>query len=185
MKKLIPIYLYGAVIILEGIFLFFSQNNDFNFIRITTGITLTIGAILAYYAALTRRRNHVQFVYHEIHALAMLVYGVSVLVFSNTFEKLTSYTSFLFIFYAFSEITFCTWLYNLEQKVVIKIIIVRLVLGLVIGIGTIFAMNALEFQMESFGVLFVLVGINILLYAPALKEKGETSVPPDPQTLAP
>ena len=54
MKKLIPIYLYGAVIILEGIFLFFSQNNDFNFIRITTGITLTIGAILAYYCHCAR-----------------------------------------------------------------------------------------------------------------------------------
>ena len=118
MKKYIPIYLYGVVIILDGIFLLFPKDRSFESIKMTTGVVLIIGALVAFYAAFTRRRNHVQFAYHEIHALAMLVYGISILAFCNTLEKFISNTSFLFIFYTFSEIAFCNWLYNLKQKAI-------------------------------------------------------------------
>jgi uncharacterized membrane protein HdeD (DUF308 family) len=185
MKKYTPIYLYGAVTILEGIFLLFSRDSSFNLIKMTTGVTLTIGAIIAFYAAFTRQKNHVQFAYHEMHALAMLVYGVSVLAFCNTFEKLVSFTAFLFIFYFFSEITFCIWLYNLKRRVVLKIVIVRLLLGLATGFGTIIAMNFPKIDLECFGILFMMVGLNILLYAPVMKGNDVENLPAAPQTLVP
>lgn len=170
MKKYIPIYLYGAIIIFEGLFLLFSGINSLKFVTLTTGITLTLGAIVAFIAAFSRQRKQVQFAYHEMHALAMLVYGVSVLLFCNTFEQLISFTAFLFIFYAFSEIIFCNWLYNFGLKVLYKIILVRFILGLLIGVGTVLAMSMTVFTLEGFGALFILVGINILLYVPIIKE---------------
>ncbi len=169
MNKYLPIYLYGAIVILEGTFLLFSEYSTFNIIKLSLGISLTIGAALAFMAAFSRQRKHVQFAYHEMHALAMLVYGISILVFCNTFEKLISFTAFLFIFYTFSEIIFCNWLFNLGQKVVYKIIIVRLLLGLAIGVGTVAAMNFSTFTLESFGILFIMVGINIMFYVPVMK----------------
>jgi uncharacterized membrane protein HdeD (DUF308 family) len=185
MKKYTPIYLYGAVTVLEGIFLLFSRDSSFHLIKMTTGVTLTIGALIAFYAAFTRQRNHVQFAYHEMHALAMLVYGISVLAFCNSFEKLVSFTAFLFIFYFFSEITFCIWLYNLKRRIVLKIVIIRLILGLAIGFGTIIAMNFPKFDLECFGLLFMMVGINILLYAPVMKGNDVVILPAAPQTLIP
>ena len=185
MKKYIPIYLYGVVIILDGIFLLFPKDRSFESIKMTTGVVLIIGALVAFYAAFTRRRNHVQFAYHEIHALAMLVYGISILAFCNTLEKFISNTSFLFIFYTFSEIAFCNWLYNLKQKAIFKIVIIRLLIGLATGIGTVIAMNLTEFDMESFGLIFMLVGINILLYAPVMKANDALNEPSDSQTLVP
>lgn len=169
MKKYLPIYSYGVLIILSGIFLLFSKNSTFNMFKFTLGITLTVGAIFAFIASLSRQRIQIRFAYHEMHALAMLVYGVSILLFCNTFEKIISFSSFLFIFYAFSEIIFCNWIFNLAQKVVFKIVIIRLLLGLVIGIGTIVAMNYTEFTLEIFGVLFIMIGINIILYVPVMK----------------
>lgn len=171
MKKYLPIYTYGALIIISGILLVFSKNSSFNMIKLTLGIPLTVGAIFAFIAALSRHRKQVQFAYHEMHALTMLVYGVTILLFSNTLEKIISFSSFLFIFYAFSEIIFCIWLFNLAQKVVFKIVIVRLLLGLVIGIGTVVAMSYTEFTLEIFGVLLTMVGINIVLYVPVMKER--------------
>ena len=50
MKKYTPIYLYGAVTVLEGIFLLFSRDSSFHLIKMTTGVTLTIGALIAFYA---------------------------------------------------------------------------------------------------------------------------------------
>ena len=176
MNKYIPIYLYGTVTILEGIFLLFSNDGAFNVIKLSLGISLSIGALLAFIAAFARQKHHVQFTYHELHALAMLAYGIAILAFCDTPEKLISFTAFLFIFYAFSEIIFCTWLFNLKQRVVSKIVFIRLLLGLVVGIGTIFAMNYSDFSIEIFGALFVMVGINILLYAPVMKANSFTDV---------
>jgi hypothetical protein len=169
MKKHLPIYLYGAIIILSGIFLLLSKNCAFNMIKLTLGITLVGGAILAFIAALSRQRKQVQFAYHEMHTLAMMGYGISILLFCNSPEKLISFTAFLFIFYALSEIIFCSWIFNLAQKVIFKIAAVRVLLALVVGAGTVVAMNYTEFTLEVFAVLFILIGINIMLYVPVMK----------------
>jgi len=169
MKKHLPIYLYGSIIILVGVFLLFSENSSFQNIKITLGISLIVGAIFAFITAFSRQRQEVQFAYHEMHALAMLVYGISLILLCNSTEKLISFTAFLFIFYALSEIIFCNWLFNLAQKVVFKIVAIRALLGLLIGIGTVVAMNYTEFTIQIFGALFILVGINIILYVPVMK----------------
>ena len=169
MKKHLPLYLYGSIIILVGIFLLFSENSSFQIIKITLGISLIVGAIFAFITAFSRQRQQVQFAYHEMHALAMLVYGISLILLCNSSEKLIAFTAFLFIFYAFSEIIFCNWLFNLAQKVVFRIIVVRALLGLTIGIGTVVAMNYTEFTIQIFGAMFILIGINIILYVPVMK----------------
>jgi uncharacterized membrane protein HdeD (DUF308 family) len=169
MKKHLPIYLYGSIIFLVGVFLLFSENSSFQIIKITLGISLIVGAIFAFITAFSRQRQEVQFAYHEMHALAMLVYGISLILLCNSTEKLISFTAFLFIFYAFSEIIFCNWLFNLAQKVVFKIVAIRALIGLIIGIGTVVAINYTEFTIQIFGAMFILVGINIILYVPVMK----------------
>ncbi|MCP9768730.1 hypothetical protein EGI22_12460 [Lacihabitans sp. LS3-19] len=171
MKKFLPIYIYGSIIIFEGIFLVLSKDISFLTINHTTGFLLIFGAIFAFVAAFSRQRKQIQFAYHELHALAMLAYGLSILIFCNTIEKVISLTEFLFIFYMLSEVIFCSWLFNLGQKVVFKIIIIRLLLGIAVGIGSVLVLNQSAFQLEGLGILFLLVGINILLYVPVLKSE--------------
>lgn len=170
------IYIYGTLIILVGIFLIFSKNIKFDFIKIILGSTLTVGAIIAFISALTRQRKQIQFAYHEMHALAMLVYGVSIIFFGTNLDTLVSFTSFLLIFYTFSEIIFCNWIFNLSLKVVFKIVIIRLLLALIVGVGAVLAINFQEFTFEIFGSLFMLVGINILLYVPIIKRSSEQNI---------
>jgi len=125
MNKKIPIYIYGTIILLEGIFLILSQQSSFKLIQMTLGISMTCVAVFAFVAAFIRQPKHVQFAYHELHASALLIYGLCILFLCNTLERLISFTNFLFIFYAFSEIIFCYWLLNLAQKLVTKIVLVR------------------------------------------------------------
>ena len=169
MNKSLPIYLYGSIKIFIGIFLLFSENITFNIIKFSLGIALIIGAIFAIISAFNRQRKQVQFAYHEMHAFAMLIYGVSLFLFCNSSEKLILFTAFLLVFYSFSEITFCVWLFNLGQKVVFKIVVIRTLLGLLIGAGTITAMYYSEYTLQIFGVMFFLVGINIIFYVPIMK----------------
>lgn len=175
MNKNLPLYLYAAIIIGAGVLLILSKDSTLQTLKFPLGIGLIIGAILAFLTAFSRQRRQVQFAYHEIHALTMLVYGLSVIFFCKTLEMLTTMTSFLLIFYAFSEIIFCNWLFNLGQKVLYKILIIRLLLGLLTGIGTIISLYHpyvnIEWTMTGFGVLFIIIAINIILYVPIIQSK--------------
>lgn len=175
MKKYLPIYFYGIVIILEGIFLLFSEYTSFKISKLILGGALTFAAVLAFIAAFSRRKKQVQIAYHEMHAFAMLVYGLFILFYCNTFEELQFLTLFLFIFYAFSEIIFCIWLFNLALKLDYKIIIIRLILGLLIGFGAITVMGYTEANLVSYGLLFIVIGINIILYVALLRERQTNS----------
>ena len=174
MKKNIFIYLYGAIIIMEGVFLLFSKHFTFNTIKYSLGIALIMGAFLALVSTFSSQRKQVQLAYHEMHALAMFVYGLSVLLFANTIDILSYLSAFLFFFYAFSEIIFCNWLFNLGEKVKFKIFFIRVSLGLMVGIGTLIIMkyyilNKTE-VMQGFGILFAIIGINIFLSEPIMKK---------------
>lgn len=180
MIKKIPLYLYGAIIIVEGILFFISKDNTLQSLKLPLGIGLIIGSILAFITAFTRKKRQVQFAYHEIHALTMLVYGLAITFFCSTIEMLTSFTAFLLIFYAFSEIIFCSWLFNLGEKVLYKVLLIRVALGFITGIGAVvalhFANSNIDMAIMVFGVLFVLIGINIILYIPILKEDQESEL---------
>ena len=171
MKKYLPLYLYGSITTFAGIFLLFSDYSSFTVLKNTLGITLMVGAIFAFVTAFFRQNKHIQFAYHKLHAFAMLVYGIALLVFCNSLEKLVTFSTFLFIFYSFSEIIFCIWLFNLGQKVVYKIVAIRILLGLAIGIGAIVALNYSAGTMQVFGVLFVLVGLNVIFYIPVMRHR--------------
>lgn len=169
MKRNFPLYLYGSILILVGAFLLFSRNYTFQTINTTLAISVIVGAIFAFITAFSRKRQQVQFAYHGMHALAMLVYGIFLLLLCNSSERLIAFTTFLFLFYAVSEIIFCNWLFNLSHKVVFKVVAIRALLGFAIGIGTIVAMNFSEFTLHIFGALFILIGINIIFYVPVIK----------------
>jgi uncharacterized membrane protein HdeD (DUF308 family) len=171
MKKYLPIYFYGLVIILEGIFLLFSEYTSFNISKLVLGGSLAFASVLAFIAAFSRHRKQVQLAYHEMHALAMLVYSLFILLYCKTFEELQFFTLFLFVFYAFSEIIFCIWLFNLAFKIDFKIIIVRLILGLMVGFGAITVMGYTETNLVGYGLLFIVIGINVFLYVTLLRER--------------
>lgn len=167
------IYLYGAIIVLVGIFLLFSGDSTFQDIKFTLGISLIFGAILGFLAALSRKRTQVAFSYHEIHALVMVVYGISILVFITSMESLIILSGFLFFFYAFSEIIFCVWLFNLKSKVDYRIVLLRVFLGVLVGVGTIVIKHYYNLNdtiaLPGYGILFIIIGTNIFLYVPIMK----------------
>lgn len=175
MKNYTLIYIYGAIIILEGIFLLFSRHYTFQTIKLTLGVSLIIAAVLAFLKVLSRQNKRIEFSYHEIHSLSMLIYGLAVLLFANSLETLVFISVFLFFFYTFSEISFCIWVFNLGKALAYKIVLVRVFLGLIVGLGAVVILHYFNLKeamaLEGFGALFIIIGINILLYVPIMKRK--------------
>lgn len=156
---------------ISGVVLFFTENSNFEQTKTIIGFGLIIGALLAIISAFSSQRKQVQFAYHEMHALTMLVYGVTILVFVNSLENLISLSIFLFVFYTFSEIIFCNWLFNLTKNINYKVLIVRLLIAAIVGLGSIVTIFYPNWTFEIFGLLFILIGLNIMLYIPIMKNK--------------
>jgi uncharacterized membrane protein HdeD (DUF308 family) len=169
MNKLIPIYIYGIVIILQGIFILLFQQLDFQFIKWVIGVSSVLAALLALIAAFYRREKQVQLAYHELHSLMLLIYGIVLLYFCNSLDRLIFTTILLFLFYSVSEIVFCNWLFNLSSKLGFKVLFVRLIIGLFTGMGAVWALALSEQPMLILGALFMLVGVNIVMYVPIVK----------------
>jgi hypothetical protein len=58
---------------------------------------------------------------------------------------------------------------DLSGSIKFFIVIFRTLLGLLIGVGTITAMYYSKYTLQIFGVMFFLVGINIIFYVPIMK----------------
>jgi hypothetical protein len=179
-NKNLTLYIYGFIIILVGIFFWFSENYPFVIVKSSVGISLLTGAFFALFTAIRRLRKQVEFAYHEMHAFAMFLYGIYVLFFCQDFKSLIGSSVFLFIFYTFSEIGFCIWIFNLGQKVMYRIVILRIALGLFAGIGSVRVLY-LEAKdstvaLQSLEVIFIILGINILLYVPVMKGREKPMI---------
>ena len=169
MNKLIPIYIYGIVIILQGIFILLFQQLDFEFIKWNLGVSSILASLLALTAAFYCREKQVQLAYHELHSFMMLIYGIVLLFFCNSLDRLIFSSIILFLFYSISEIVFCNWLFNLSSKLGFKVLFVRLIIGLFTGMGAVWALALSEQPMLILGALFMLVGVNIVMYVPIVK----------------
>jgi uncharacterized membrane protein HdeD (DUF308 family) len=169
MKKHLTIYFYSTIILGVGIFMLNAKNSTVAHAQIVLGLSLIIGSIFAFVTAFTQQKARAEFTYLQMHAFAMLSYGVSILLIGNNKGNLIELTAFLFFFYAFSEVIFSNWLFNLAQKKVRRIVLMRVFLGLIIGVGTIFALNFTQQTLPIFGFLFILIGINSLFYIPVMK----------------
>lgn len=173
MKNPIPLYVYGLLLSFAGIFLFCKLYDSFGVLKLTLGIGVLVGSFFAFITAITNNKRKGHFAYHEIHALTLLAFGIAILFFCDSLVTLIHYTTFLFFFYSFSEIIFCIWLFNLRQHVVYSIIFARLIIGMLTGIGTVIAMYYVGFEKETvimiFGVLFIAIGVNVILYLPVMK----------------
>jgi len=172
-RREISLLLYGSLIILSGLLLLFLQNASLEWVKYTVAGCMFPAALFALLTALSRNKQHTQFAYHEMHAIALLAFAVAVLFFCPSFSRFSYFTASLLLFYTFSEITFSIWLFNLKRGINPPVLITRLALGLLAGIGPVILLahtaSTNEVKLMTIGLLFIVIGINILLYRPVMK----------------
>lgn len=175
MSRKLSLFLSGIFIMIPGILLIVLHQASFETIRYVLLAFLAPSAILGVITAVKRYREHVQFVYQEIHTWGLLIYVIAIAVFCISFESLNKYSVFLFMYYAVSEIIFCSLLFNLKGKVILNTLILRIAFSFIIGIGTTIIVSTQEIlqttKLMGYGIVFILMGINALLYQPIMNQE--------------
>jgi hypothetical protein len=176
MSKNVSLYLQGLFVVMTGILIIVFQNESHDFLKNLISSCILISVAFGLNTSMRRVKRQVQFAYQEIHTLSFMIYAIALFLFCGSYESLSYFTAFLFIFYAFSEIIFCFWLFNLHGKVNIKVLIRSILLALVSGIGTVTVISypALtpSVKLMGYGIIFIIIGLNLLLYKPIMKREN-------------
>lgn len=173
MNKQQTLYLYGFLVILTGILIIGLRAESIHLLKCVMACCLIPAALLAFGTALKSKNSRVQFAYHELHALALVVYAGLMLTYCEDFECFIYLTTFFFVFYTFSEMVFAAWLFNLNPVLVYQIALTRILFGFVIGIGAIAILYHPDLtqseRLMGYGIIFIILGINILFYKRVMK----------------
>jgi uncharacterized membrane protein HdeD (DUF308 family) len=170
MFKYQSISVYGFLIILSGVSLLIKSGSDIKIHALVLSLTLILSSIIAGVAALKTLTNKVQSRYHTLHAVGLLFYGIFLFFYPKTVSEFSDITALFFIFYGFSEIIFCFWLFNLEAKISIFQLVLRLALGFVFFLSSILMIGLRHpyqaAELISAGVIFIIIGTQVVLTVP-------------------
>ncbi len=127
------LYVYGLLIVAAGLLIVFLRNSPIAQLKPWLVAALLGSALFALATVGLSRTNHVRFIYHEIHALAMIAFSIALMFFIGSTATFVLVTAFFLLFYFISELIFCSWLFNLGLKIRMYILLQRLMVGAVVG----------------------------------------------------
>jgi hypothetical protein len=170
MFKYQSISLYGFSVILAGISLLIKSGANIETHSFIVAVFILVSALIAGFVALKISANKVQSRYHTLHAVGLLFYAILLFFYKKTISDFSDITALFFIFYGFSEILFCFWLFNLQAKISVGQLIIRLTLGLVFFLSSILMIGLRHpyqsIELISAGIVFVIIGIEVILTTP-------------------
>jgi hypothetical protein len=175
MNKKSYLVLQGVFFLLTGFLLILMAGESLQTIKYILLGGLTPSMILGVLTAAKRINKHIEFTYQIIHVFGISCYLLSLIFFCSNFDQLNNYTSIFFMFYAFSEIIFCNYLFNSNEHIKSNILLTRIVIGLICGIGSVVIFSLPDtnqaFKLIGNGIIFSIIGINILIFRPILKNE--------------
>ncbi len=166
--------LSGILIIIAGIFLLVIPYTNSIAIHYAVAFCMIASAYLAMLTAFKTKNILIPFRYHELHALGMVVYGILILFYPTNLSVFLNITSFFFLYYGLTEMIFCFQVLNQHAIIRFEIASLRLAIGFTIYLGAViifgFAGTNQNYTVIGYGIMIILIGINMVLFKTVLKK---------------
>ena len=178
MTRFQSLTIYAFLIILIGTLVVSLSFRPSDVIQFLVGFGMFIISLFAGITAYKCKKLNVPSTYHLLHSIGFAVYGIVILFYADSSDKFLTSTSFFLLYYGITEIIFSFQLSMLKKaNMNFKIVIFRLVIGLLIGVGSfIIIMISTKSHRDALltsGIVFVFCGINLLLFRTVLKNLKE------------
>ena len=183
MTKYQSLIVYGLLIVMTGlVFIIFEFTATPSF-GYAVAMGILSSAFFAMITAVKSKNLQVPFKYHGMHALGLAAFGASILILGTDVLKLLNITAFFMLFFGITELIFGMQLLMLKASLSIPILIFRLVMGFVQGVGSIVILQ-LSYLKQSEALLaaglgLIVAGVSTIFFKTILKKLDE----PDPTSL--
>ncbi len=158
---------YGIIIIATGIFLFLLAHNSSPLVKYLVATGMFLSAVFAFVTSYKSKKFQIPLMYHGLHAGGMLLYGLAVIFFAKNMEQFSNVTIFFLIYYGVTEIIFCLQILILRESIRLQVDLFRLIIGFLIGLGSILILSSsleLNKAFLALGVLLIFSGVNVILF---------------------
>ena len=180
MTRFQTLSIYAILILLVGVLVISLSFAPSQAIQYLVGFGMLLIGLFAAITTYKFKNFNVPYTYHLLHFVGFLIYGIALLFYGTSSERFLSITSFFLLYYGITEIIFSFELTMLKRKNInLKMVIYRLLIGLIIGIGSfiiiIITTSNHRGALLAAGVVFVFCGINLFLFKSIIK-KLETQI---------
>jgi uncharacterized membrane protein HdeD (DUF308 family) len=175
MTKYNALFMYAILLMISGFVLIGLVGSSFQLLSETFFFTIILSAIFASVTAFKCRPDQVPLNYHAIHSIGLALYGLSFLMLAKDKETFYLFTVFYLLYYGIAELIFGIQMLLQKDKMLFRIIAIRLIIGFVISItviGLYISLNKyieLDNAIKIIGVLFILAGVNLIFFKTVLK----------------
>ena len=176
MNKNATLYIYTMLLMISGIILIAMVQSPYTIFINTFFITILLSGLFALVAAYNHRSYQVPLKYHALHAVGLLIYGIAVLTLTEDLNHFFFITVFYLLYYGLAELVFGLQMLLQKDKMLFRIIVVRLALGFSVGlvvVGLFISLDKyvnLTNSIKIIGALFIVTGINLFIFKEVLKK---------------
>ena len=167
--------MYAILLMISGFVLIGLVETTYKLLSETFFFTIILSAAFASVTAFKCKQDQVPLNYHALHAIGLLLYGLSFLILAQDFDKFYLYTIFYLLYYGLAELIFGIQMLLQKDKMLFRVIVIRLAIGFTIAITAVGLYISLHKYIEMknaikvIGGLFILSGVNLILFKTVLK----------------
>ncbi len=182
MSKYNALYIYAILLIISGFVLIGLVESSYKLLSETFFFTIILGALFASVTAFKCKSDQVPLNYHAIHSIGLALYGLSFFMLAKDLQTLYLFSVFYLLYYGIAEIIFGIQMLLQKDKMLFRIIAVRLGIGFVISltsVGIYISLNKyidIINSIKIIGVLFMLAGVNLFFFKSVLKSLYQKEV---------
>jgi len=175
MGKYTSLYIYSGLMVLSGLIVLYMNPVVFEKVKMLFMILFSLSAIFAFLTAQKSKVHWVPFQYHAIHGAGLAVFSLFVFFVVNTYNQFLLYSTIYLLYYGITELIYGILIFQGKEKMVIKVVLLRMIGGFFIGIMAVITFISLgtflsaNFALKIIGVLIMLSGINTILFKTVLK----------------
>jgi hypothetical protein len=176
MTKYTSLYIYALLLMVSGFVLLGLVESPYKLMTETFFIVILLTAAFAGITSFYCKPYQVPMNYHGMHAIGLLLYGISILMLTEDLEKFYVFTVFYLLYYGIAEIIFGLQMLLQKDKMIFRVVAIRLAIGFFIALTVVGLyissgkyVNLIN-AIKMIGVLFILSGINLLFYKDVLKK---------------
>jgi uncharacterized membrane protein HdeD (DUF308 family) len=173
--------MYGIIIVITGIIISSLAYNPSRVIQYIVATGLFLSAVFAFLTSYKSKSHSVQLKYHAFQGAGLLAYALTILIYANTLERFLNATVYFLLYFGVTEIMAALQLLTLSQKMNLRLIIFRAVVGFLTALGAILIMTTSYVNQNNAllgsGFAFIFGGTGFILFANLLRKFETRSVP--------
>lgn len=174
MSRYLTLYIYALLMMSSGGAIILLIQSPFELMLQTFFMLIMLSAFFTGITAYKYRADQIPLNYHGLHAIGLLIYSLSLLIFASDASIFFNISIFYLLYYGLAELIFGLQMLLQKDQMLFRIIAIRIDLGFLIAITAVGLYISIDKYInltnanKIVGLLFIACGVNLFFFKTVL-----------------